>query len=59
MQKTRGNYCIIFLFLEDIDKIVEMKNSVGKIVPHSNLQVGTTKTISSKVKNKRTATGNV
>jgi len=62
MQKARGNYCINFP--EDNDEmmmmIVKVKNSGGKIVPHSDLQVGIANTRSSKEKMKRRiATWNV
>jgi len=61
MQKARGNYCINSP--KDNDEmmmIVEVKNSGGKIVPHSDLRVGTANTRSSKERMKRRiATWNV
>jgi len=43
MQKARGNHCISFLKDNDEMMILEVQNSGGKIVPHSDLRVGTTR----------------
>jgi len=53
MQKARGNYCIIHPEDNDMMDTVELKNSGGKIVPHSDLRAGTNATkYSLKEKNK-------
>ncbi|XP_025407655.1 uncharacterized protein LOC112681624 [Sipha flava] len=64
MQKVRGNYCIIHPEDNDMMDTVELKNSGGKIVPHSDLRAGTNATKYSlkeknKIRKRRIGTWNV
>jgi len=53
IQKARGNNCINFPEDNDEMMIIEVKNSVGKIVPHLDLLVGITNTSLSKERTRR------
>jgi len=60
MQKTRRNYCINFPEYNDEIMIVEIKNSGGKTVSHSDLRMGTANKSSLKERmRRRIATWNV